>query len=164
MTAEVSASRLMVLGIGNADRGDDGIGLRVADELSGRLPPGTLLIKRSGDLLGLVDEWSGIAALVCVDAAAADGQPGRLHRLDLDRDDLPPGPATSSHALGLAEVIALSQTLGTAPSRVIVFAIEGENFETGAPIGEAVAAAGQIAGRAIVAEVASLLSGIAEPA
>lgn len=127
--------RVLVLCLGNADRGDDGIGPAVAARLEGRLPEGIVLDVRCGDMLALIEDWQGFDALVCVDAAAPMDGPGAIHRMDLAEQDLPRDMAfISSHAFGLAEAVALAQTLGLAPLRIVVYAVEGASFEAGAPM------------------------------
>jgi hydrogenase maturation protease len=136
-----------VIAIGNPDRGDDRIGALVAARLAGRLPAGVALVERRGDLLALLDDWSACDAVICVDAAAAMGEPGRIHRFDGSAEALPHDLSPpSSHAFGLAEALALAQVLGSAPPIVIIYAIEGRSFETGAAMTlEVAAAAGEVA-------------------
>lgn len=147
----------LVIGLGNPDRGDDGVGARVAHQLAGRLPDAVRILTRRGDLLSLIDDWADVEALICIDAAAPQGAPGRIHRIDLTRDALPRDPtATSSHALGLPEAIALARTLGRAPSRILVYAIEGCRFDCGASLTPAVAAAAGIVASRVVEDCARL--------
>lgn len=147
----------MVIGIGNPDRGDDGVGPRVVDALAGCLPRGVELITRSGDMLALVEEWTDAAVAICIDAAAPMGTPGRIHRIDAAAETLlPPPGTTSSHAMGLSEAIGLARALGTVPARIVVFAVEGEQFETGAPLSAAVATAIPEVAAQVLAEVARL--------
>ncbi|MFA6207521.1 MAG: hydrogenase maturation protease, partial [Methylocystis sp.] len=47
----------------------------------------------------------------------------------------------STHGFGLAEALELARALGVLPPRCIVYAIEGEIFDIGAPMSPAVAAA-----------------------
>lgn len=152
--------RIVVIGLGNPDRGDDGAGSAVATLLVDRLPAGAQLLNRRGDMLALLDDWAGADALVCIDAAAPMGRPGHIHRIDLDEADLPrTASAASSHALGLADAVALARALGTAPRKVIVFAIEGTCFDGGAPLTPEVAAALDSAATQVLAETAALLAG-----
>lgn len=133
---------MLVLGLGNPDRGDDGIGVAVADALARRLPAGVVQTSRRGDMLSLIEDWAGYDALICIDAAAPMGEPGSIHRLDLQTDDLPRDVTfLSSHAIGLGEAIALARILDIAPREIVVYAIEGLCYEAGAPITPAVAAA-----------------------
>jgi len=151
------AAKVLVLCLGNADRGDDGIGPAVAAELEGRLPAGTVLSVRSGDMLALIEDWESFDALVCVDAAAPMEGTGTIHRLDLNERELPREMAfVSSHAFGLSETVALARTLSLAPSRIVVYAVEGESFEAGAPLSPRAARAVIPAAQQVAAEAARL--------
>ena len=154
----IGRRRVMVVGIGNLDRADDGAGMLVASQLTGRLPPDVTLIARSGDILGLVQDWTGYDVLICVDAAAPTGRPGQIHRFDAADGRLPPGTSlTSSHAFGLADAIALARELQFLPPTVTVYAIEGARFDAGAPmVAEVAAAVGDVAER-IIEEVVGLV-------
>jgi len=132
----------MVLGVGNPDRGDDGVGPAVLDRLRGRLPAGAEGQVSGGDFLNLINDWAEVEGLVVVDAAAALGTPGRVHRIDATSGDMPlPRQPASSHAFGLPEAIALARSLGQAPGQIVVLAVEGEDFATGAGLSPMVAAA-----------------------
>jgi hydrogenase maturation protease len=72
--------KILVVGAGNPDRGDDGIGPVVARQLARRLPADVTVLTRSGDMLALVDDWAMFDAVFCIDAAAPIGVPGRVHR------------------------------------------------------------------------------------
>lgn len=149
--------KVLVIGLGNPDRGDDGIGLRVARELAGKVPANVAVIARRGDPLSLIEDWTGFDCVVCIDAAAPLGLPGRIHRIDLSSAELPRDVRfTSSHALGLAEAIELARTLRLAPQQIVVYAVEGGSFGSGAPLTPAVAAALAVVVDRVVAEVGRL--------
>ncbi len=149
--------KLLVVGIGNPDRGDDALGALVVQALYGRLPADVRVIECRNDLLDLIEDWSVCDGLVCVDAAAPLGAPGRIHRIDLDARPLPKeASGMSSHDFGLAEAIALARTLELAPRRIIVYAVEGGSFDRGAPLTPAVAAAVRIVADRIVTEIRRL--------
>jgi hydrogenase maturation protease len=153
----VASRRVLVVGLGNPDRGDDGIGAIVARRLKGRLPTDVAIVVRSGDMLSLIEDWANFDALVCVDAAAPMGAPGRIHRIDLATGELPQDiSTTSSHGLGIADAVRLARALHLAPRDIIVYAVEGRCFNGGAPVTPQVtAAAGDVADR-VVSEVARL--------
>ncbi len=155
-----AARSVRVIGIGNPDRGDDGIGAVVVHRLIHRLPDDVSVLMRSGDMLTLSNDMAGIDALVFIDAAAPAGSPGRIHRIDLTAGRLERSVSfASSHSFGLADAIALAQALGIASQAIVVYAIEGACFELGASITlEVVAAAGLAADR-VVAEVSRLRCG-----
>jgi hydrogenase maturation protease len=70
---------------------------------------------------------------VVVDAVRTGAAPGEVVVVDLDeaarRSSSP--PATSSHGLGLAEVLRLSRAVGNGPCRVVVVGVEGDDFADG---------------------------------
>lgn len=144
----------VVIGVGNPDRGDDGVGVKVAQALEGRLPPGVALRTRTGDMLALIEDWAGYDHAICVDAAAPINAPGRIHRIDIAHEPLPSAPSlASSHGIGLAEAVSLAQRIGAAPRTLVVYAIEGSSFDLGAPLTPAVAdAVAKVAAR-VLAEV-----------
>lgn len=149
---------VLVLCLGNSDRGDDAIGPTVAEALAGQLPINAVLRTRSGDMLSMIEDWAGYDCMICVDAAAPMGQPGRIHRIDLRQDGLPPEMTpVSSHAFGLGEAFALARALGLAPAGIIVYAVEGQNFEVGMPMTPEVAAAAAPTAERVAAEVAQFL-------
>jgi len=152
-----SPGKVLVIALGNEDRGDDAVGAVIAEELCGRLPADVRVIARRADVLCLIDDWAGIDALVCVDAAAPLGSPGRIHRINLHAGALPIEISlTSSHAFGLAETIELARALRLAPREIIIYAVEGGSFECGAALTPAVATAARVTADRIVAEVARL--------
>jgi hydrogenase maturation protease len=149
--------KILVIGLGNPDRGDDAVGAITVQRLAGRLPADVTLLVRSGDILSLIEDWVSFDALVCVDAAAPRGAPGRIHRIDLATDELPPNKSfPSSHTFGLAEAIRLARTLRCAPRDIIVYAVEGCCFDGGAPVTAAVSAAVSEVERQVIAEVERL--------
>ena len=134
-----SPGRVLVVGLGNPDRGDDAAGALVANRLAGKVPPGVTVLSRRGDMLSLIEDWTGIAKLICVDAAAPMGAPGRIRRLDLADGALPRDAVrASTHAFGLVEAVELARALEVAPHEIIVYAIEGGCFNTGAVPSQAV--------------------------
>jgi hydrogenase maturation protease len=135
-------TRMLVAGVGNLDRGDDGVGPAVADRLRGRVPAGVRILERNSDVLALIEEWNGCFAVVLVDAAAPVSRPGRIHRLDLTSRPLSVGLARSStHAFGVAEAVELARSLDRLPGQLIAYLVEGERFEIGASLSPGVAEA-----------------------
>ncbi len=76
--------------------------------------------------------WSGVGRVFIVDALCSGGAPGSIQRIDASRDTLPASlKQTSTHAFGLAAAIELARALNTLPGVVVIFGIEGANFEYG---------------------------------
>jgi hydrogenase maturation protease len=135
------------------------VGVRVAEALASNLPPGVALRTRTGDMLGLIDDWAGYEHVLCIDAAAPMAAPGRIHRIDTAREPLPTAPGlSSSHGIGIAEALALARTIGKAPEILIVFAVEGASFEVGAPLTPTVAGVVAEVAERVRTEAASLMA------
>jgi hydrogenase maturation protease len=142
-------SRLIVIGLGNAFRGDDAAGLAVARALGD--DPRVLV--HEGEPIDLLDRWEGAGEVIVVDAARSGAAPGTVLRLDALAGPL--GAPGSTHAFGLAETLELARALGRAPERVTVYAIEGEDFAAG----EALSAPVRAAVQRVTGELAERLAG-----
>ena len=150
----MTSVRRLVIGVGNPDRGDDGVGHEVVRLLAGRTPPDVGLLRHGGEATGLLDCLHGADAAWLIDAAASGAAPGARRRLDAAAGALPGDlAALSSHGLGLAQAIELARALGTLPRRCLVYAIEGERFTAGAPLTPAVARAAAVVAEAILREL-----------
>jgi len=125
----------VVIGVGNTLRGDDAAGRELVRRLRRRrLPPGTSALESAGELSSLIEAWRGARRVILVDAARAGYAPGAVRRFEADRP-LPTALASdSSHGLGVAEALELARSLGELPAEVVVYAIEGRSFETGAAL------------------------------
>ncbi|HTV51995.1 MAG TPA: hydrogenase maturation protease [Steroidobacteraceae bacterium] len=90
------------------------------------------VIECHGDVLALLDRWSGSDTVVLIDAAAAVGTPGSIHRIESVAGELPAGLGLlSTHSVGVGEALALASALGRLPARVIVYAVEAGCLEPG---------------------------------
>lgn len=151
---------IVVIGVGNEFRRDDGLGPAVVARLRERaerrpLPAGTTLSASDGDPGRLIGLWENSALAVVVDAAHAHpGHPGRVHRLELDRHEIGHAGAASTHGLGLGEAVELSRTLGRMPRHMIVYAVEGADSSLGTGLTAAVAAAVEPLAERIEADIA----------
>ncbi len=156
------AERVLIVGVGNPDRGDDGIGPLVVRQLLGRVSGDVSIVERSGDALALIDDWEGRDAVILVDAAALGDTPGSIHRIDLLQDALRPEFSLSStHGFGVAEAVGLADALDMLPAQVIAYAIDGANFDMGAPISPQVAAVTVEAADRVAAELRRMLAAMA---
>lgn len=157
MTAP-SRPQVLVVGIGNPDRGDDSFAAAVLKRLRVRVPPRVRLLEQSGDILALIDAWNGFEAVILVDAAAPIAQPGQVHHLDLASGQLPIAwSPPSTHAFGLGETVELARSLGRLPHRLILYHVEGENFDIGAPLSSSVADAIDAVAERILTELSTFL-------
>jgi hydrogenase maturation protease len=144
----------VVLGVGNAYRGDDGVGLVVAERLQGRVPDGIEVTVCEQEASRVLDALEGADAAVIVDAVASGAEPGTLHRFDAAAAAVPARAfGSSTHAFGVGEAIELARALGKLPPRVVVYGIEGREFAAGHGLSAPVEAAVGRAAEAILEEL-----------
>jgi len=147
-------SRTIVIGVGNALRGDDAAGLQVARRLAARGVAG--VHEAPGETASLMELWKNAAGVLLADAAQSGAAAGTVTRLDASRVPLPAAFLhCSTHAFGVAEAVELSRSLGSLPPRIIVFGIEGASFEHGAPLSPEAEAGVAVAAAMIEAELKS---------
>ena len=128
----------LVIGIGHPDRGDDGVGPFVAEQLAAT---GVRAQALHGDCARLLDLWAGAESVALVDAARLDAPPGTLICLDAHQDPLPASAfRSSSHLMGPVEAIALARTLDRLPRHLTLFAIAATDTTLGAGLSPPVAA------------------------
>lgn len=144
-----TGDRRLVIGIGNARRGDDAAGRAVARRLRGMLPAEVEIAEADGEATALLAWLEGTGEAYLVDACASGAAPGTVRRFDVAGAPLPQDAfGLSTHGFGLSEAVELARALGQLPRRCIVYAIEGRTFEIGAPMSVPVAAAvGDVAER-----------------
>jgi hydrogenase maturation protease len=145
MTADLplaAGRRVVVIGVGNEFRRDDGIGPAVIDRLREQTAGGVQLVISDGEPARMIEAWTGASLAVVVDAVLADPPtPGRLHRIALDRADPADTRQVSSHGLGLGDSIGLARALGRMPGSLIIHAVEVADVGHGVGLTPAVAAA-----------------------
>ena len=133
------ARKVLVLGLGTPECGADAAGRVAADRLADEAPAGVAVRGVRGDALELMDAWREAGAVILIDAVLTGAAPGTVARFDASAEPLPAiRRNASSHDLGLAEALELARALGSLPPRVVVLAIEGDDFTPGAPLSAAV--------------------------
>jgi len=142
--------RPLVIGIGNLDRGDDGVGRAVAQWLRGKLPPEIEIMEHDGEATMLLAAMQGAEAVYLIDACVSGAAPGTVRRFDVVREPMPQHAfSLSSHGLGLGDAIELARMMDQLPPRCIVFAIEARGVHPGAEMSPEVAAAVARAGEMV---------------
>jgi hydrogenase maturation protease len=157
--ADAEPRRVVVIGVGNLLRGDDGAGLEAVRALAPRARAAALEVReQEGEALGLLEQWEGAAAAVLVDAIHSGAPAGTIHRVDASSEPIPASLASSSstHAVGVGEAVELARALGGLPPATILYGIEGASFDTGGGISPAVAAALPELAEAVLAEALRL--------
>ena len=152
-----AGGRVVVIGVGNEFRRDDGAGPAVVTSLRGQVPPGVDLVLTDGEPTRLIEAWTGAALAVVVDAVRADPpRPGRVHRFVLDRPMAGPARTASSHGFGLDDAVRLGLALDRMPGRLIVHAIEAADLTQGTGLTPPVAAAIDNVADAVLSDIRDL--------
>ena len=135
-------SDALVVGLGTPERGDDGVGLIVVEQLRAEAPKGVVIRALPRQTLDLLSLWTGYDRVWVVDAIQSGAPAGTCHRVQ------PPLPAAalgrgapSTHGLGLAECIALAERLDALPAHLVILGIEVACVMPGEGLTPAVAAA-----------------------
>ncbi len=156
-------SRVVVLGVGEPLRQDDGLGPRVVGLARDRNGPGVEFVERVTDPLDLLDRWSGARLAIVVDAMRSGAPVGTVRRLEAEEVERAVAePATSTHGLSLREAVALGRALGRLPERLVVVLVEGVEMALGTELSPPVRAAVSRAANMIVAELAEPMGRVRE--
>lgn len=115
---------VVIVGLGNSYRRDDGVGIVAAAALSDVALPGVRVVTGIVEPMSLLEAWSGARLAVVIDAAVMmPSMPGRVRRCTLD-DVITASEGLSSHSIDIGRSHALGQALGRVPDEIVVFAIE----------------------------------------
>ena len=135
-------SETRVIGMGNAFRGDDGVGLIVAQRLRELALPDMTVLEQSGESAALVESWGDAGRVIVVDAVSSGGEPGTIHRFEAAGQPLPAlFSGSSTHAFGLAEAVELARQLDRLPPSLVIYGVEGKSFTPGEGLSPEVEAA-----------------------
>jgi hydrogenase maturation protease len=151
---------IKVIGVGNEWRGDDAAGLLVARCLQADPLPQVQISECLGTVSAIQEAWQDAAGVIVVDAVVSGGPPGTIHRFDGHGDGMPLqlSRSPSSHGWGVAEAVALGRLFQELPPRLIIYGIEGKNFDPGQKLSPEVAAAIPAAAARIRQEIQAWLA------
>jgi hydrogenase maturation protease len=131
MTPATSLPSTLIIGLGNPLRGDDGVGVCVAQMLAQQALPNDVEVVDGGTQgLGLVNLMEGRRRIILVDAADVGKNPGQFIRFTLDNavlrsDDRP----LSIHTAGLREALLMAEALKVLPDEVVIFGMQPANLD-----------------------------------
>lgn len=127
-----SKTNSLVIGIGNEFRSDDAIGILLSRRLKEKLPSSFKVSESQAGVVELLEIWNGYDSVYIIDAASSGSEPGTIFRFDANKEILPNNTFNySSHSFSLAETIELARKLNRLPRRLIIYGVEGKNFEHG---------------------------------
>jgi len=124
--------KTLVLGLGNPILSDDGIGLRVAEELEGKLKQPEITVVEGGvSGLDFLDLLTGYNKAIIIDSIQTrDGRVGQVYRLEPEAFDATQHMSTP-HDVNFATALELGKRLGLAlPEQIVIFAVEVKDVTT----------------------------------
>lgn len=134
--------RIIVLGLGNLIRSDDGVGIHAIHHLfRDRRIPESLELLDGGTLgLQLLPAIQGVTHLLVLDAINTGATSGTLARFDMSEIEPLPG-SPSVHQIGFADVLAALRLLEEFPQQMILLGVQPEQTGWGDKLSSAVKAA-----------------------
>ncbi|MBU0743784.1 MAG: hydrogenase maturation protease [Gammaproteobacteria bacterium] len=131
-------SKVLIVGVGNPYRHDDGIGIEIIKILQQENNPQVILFDAGTDGFSLLDKLALYKRAIIIDAVYMGEKPGEVRlftpkeaRLKIKSD------ALSTHGFGLAEVLKLAEELGI-EAEIKIIGIEPESIDFGEGLSEVV--------------------------
>ncbi len=123
-----------VIGCGNPNRSDDGLGPRVIDLLRSRsLPANVALFDAGTDGMAVMYRARGVSSLIVVDARAPESAPGSVYEVPGDVLEAVPPQSYNMHDFRWDHALYAGRRIyGDAfPSDVTVLLVEAESLDLG---------------------------------
>jgi hydrogenase maturation protease len=154
---------IVLLGIGQSLRGDDGIGPESIRRWSRQYPSAaadprvkTRIKETPG--LDLLDDLEQADAALIVDAVSTGAPPGTIHILPSVPETGMSAAEKTAHGFGVAETLAVARRTGRRlPGEIRLIGIEGADFNLGSGFSEPVRNAVPDAVRAIHTQITAFL-------
>jgi hydrogenase maturation protease len=146
---------IVIIGLGNRMRSDDGAGIEAARHIKRLNLPGVSVFSDVADSAALIELWVEAEIVYIVDAVSSGHQAGTIVRYDALSDVIPEEIFTSlsSHSFGLGTTIQIARELNRLPRKLIVYGIEGKDFAAGDELTPDVERAALDASQRIVKEI-----------
>jgi hydrogenase maturation protease len=134
--------RVVILGVGNTIRADEGVGVRVVEALERDyvLPEGVVAIDGGTSSMEMLDDLSSLDFLLVIDAINDSKSPGTLIRLA--GDDVPVffRRNLSPHGIGLSDVLAALEFMGAQPQETLILGVQPLSMNLGTELTPSIAA------------------------
>jgi hydrogenase maturation protease len=126
-------SNIVVVGIGNEFRRDDGVGLYVSRLIREKSRNEFSIVDGVPDGFALIETWDDSSHAIVIDCAASKNSPGTIYRFDALREKIPGEifNGFSTHSISIVDAIKLAGTLNRLPKSLIVFGLEGKDYSPG---------------------------------
>ncbi len=128
---------LLILGVGNLLRSDDGVGIHAARELALQPPEGACVVDAGTDFLSALPFLEAARRVLVLDAVQGRGEPGALY--ELLQDEIVPRPDGSpAHTTSVLEARRLLSPDAAWPE-ITILGVEPFSLDYGMTLSEPVA-------------------------
>jgi len=126
-------SDVVVVGIGNEFRKDDGVGLYVSRLIQERTDREIKVVDGVPDGYALIETWGDSSRVIIIDCVSSGAKPGTIYCFDALNEKIPGDlfDGFSTHSISVVDAIELAGTLGRLPKSLMVFGIEGNDYSPG---------------------------------
>jgi hydrogenase maturation protease len=123
---------VLIIGIGNEYRSDDGVGISIVRELANFNMPHVAILEMLGEGSSLMEAWKNYDSVIIFDAVYSGEEAGKTFKFFVHEEKIPQRFFNySTHSFSLAEAVELSRILGELPNQMIIYGIEGQIFSEG---------------------------------
>jgi hydrogenase maturation protease len=139
--AESENRRTLVLGVGNLLLSDEGVGVRVIEQLAASFDlPEDVQVVDGGTLgLDLLYYLDGVENLIIVDAVEMAKEPGRLLRMEGDEVPAFLSIKMSPHQVGIPDMLFAAKLKDLYPRNVVLWGVQPGSLATSLELSPAVA-------------------------
>ena len=120
-------NKILIVGLGNYTRGDDGAGIHFIRELKKEIQNNKFLIEVGTIPLNFLKEISQAEKVVAIDAIRGGEKPGTIYKLGLN--DLSETTVVDSHGISFYDVIHMGRSMTGYPKEITVYGIEPQNID-----------------------------------
>lgn len=152
------AANALVLGIGNLVMSDDGVGVRVVQQLQQEFLFSANVELVDGGTLGLdlLPLLEGRSHLIMIDAVETGKGPGTCVRLTGEELPIALETKVSPHQMGLKDLLAVARLMGHAPGEMVLLGVQPGCIEVNAELSPAVALQVETLKGAVLKELAQI--------
>ena len=124
----MSKKNIAVVGVGNILMGDEGIGIKVLQDLEKKTYSQEVKFIDAGTaFFNVVSELRYLDKAIIIDAVHGGGKAGTVYRFKIDDMRGQSKPIISLHDFGVLESIQLEKVIAQLPDDIVFFGIEPEN-------------------------------------
>ena len=151
----MSRPPVLVMGVGNILRRDDGFADAVLKELEHQtLPEWVELFDAGTSAIDLMDVFNGRERLIVLDAVRGGQPAGTLYRFSPDQVEAGALPMNSLHQVGLLETLKIGELVDCKPQQTVVIGAQPADIGLGIVLGPEVEKAVPRAVQLVLEEIA----------